>query len=195
MQRKGERIDDSGFEKYIQTHMPRVKRLFENWHEDFDGLWNSETIFKELEKDTRSYTFAHGIYGYYIKRWLKVFTAERMLIIDGDELLHDPGVVMESLQDFLHIPKLLLRRDFVRHPKSGLYCLRPWWKPEYDFLAEYQRYSSWEKGLLCSSPAKGLTRSQNASYSMSTRLKTRLQKFFEPYNHMLYKSLNSTLSW
>lgn len=175
--------------------MPRVKSIFKNWPEDSDGLWNGETVFKQLEKNVSSYTFAHGIYAYYIKRWMKVFPPNRLLIVDGEELLQDPGSVIESLQDFLHIPKVLLKQDFIRHPKTGLYCLRPWWQSTYDFLAEYRRYPSWENGLLCSMPSKGRTRSKNVRHTMSPHLQSRLQKFFEPYNRRLYKILNRTLSW
>lgn len=172
----------------MMASLQKIKKNLSRARDDFHGFHNNMSSDDNL-------LFGDGVYIANIKRWLHVFSPDRFLIIDGEEIFKDPGPVIEQLQDFLPIPKLLLRKDFVRHPKTGLYCLRPWWNSTYDFSAEYRQDPTWGDGLYCLVKSKGKTRSHNAAYPFPQHLKITLQKFYQPYNDMLYKLLGRKFLW
>lgn len=89
------------------------------------------------------------------------------------------------MQDFLGIPKLLLKGDFVRHPQTNFFCMRPWWKPAYNFTAEKLKLPRWEKDIVCLSSTKGRTRLKKIGFN------------FESYGYKLrdlYYSTNEDLN-
>lgn len=177
----------------MKTYLPRIKQSFALTNGDFDKF-QSKLRSLNISSDA-NHLFSDGIYVAYVKRWLRVFPPDRLLIFDGDEIFHDPGLAIEQLQDFVRIPKLLRRKDFVRHPKSGLYCLRPWWRSTYDFAAEYRQDDTWGDALSCLSQNKGKTRSPNAPNPITQRIRIALGRFYQPYNNMLYELLGRTFLW
>ena len=63
-----------------------------------------------------------GLYYYHIQRWFRVFNNSNLMIINGEDFLQNPGPIIERIQEFLNLPKLILKEDFVKNPKIGFFC-------------------------------------------------------------------------
>lgn len=54
----------------------------------------------------RDHCLEPGRYSMYMQRWLQVFPAYRMLLVDGEVLITHPSQVMTSVQKFLGVTVL-----------------------------------------------------------------------------------------
>ncbi|XP_064423045.1 bifunctional heparan sulfate N-deacetylase/N-sulfotransferase 1 [Latimeria chalumnae] len=64
-----------------------------------------------------------GWYATHIGRWLKYYHSSQILILDGQLLKTDPAAVMDKVQRFLGLAKVLnYRRILTFDPKKGFWC-------------------------------------------------------------------------
>lgn len=64
-----------------------------------------------------------GNYARHLERWLALFKAQNLLIIDGEELKYDPVSVMNNLQRSMNIEPFFDYRNKLRFDrKKGFYC-------------------------------------------------------------------------
>lgn len=139
--------------------------------------------------------FAYGVYEFFLERWTLTFAPSQLLVLNGDKLLNNPGEVLERVQDFIGVQKLLRKNDFVQNPLTGLYCLRPWWNSTYNFNAEILEKASWHTQLSCAEKTKGRTKSRMPKYRLSSQHAKTLKEFYQPYNEMLFNKLNERFDW
>ena len=118
-----------------------------------------------------------GFYEHHIVRWLDQFDAGHFYIVNGDDMLVDPGRIVEEIQDFLGLPKLLLRQDFVRDPDSGFFC-----------------YKS-HRDTAASCLGAGKTRTRNGKVKTANATMERLNRFYKPHIQQLEKLLNREFGW
>lgn len=182
----------TGFNQYVTKNLKEIRAFF-------DEPKNGETIVNNFHNPSLSrvrQVFSLGLYSLLVKRWLAAFNlGKNLMIVDGEELLSNPGAVVEQVQDFMGVPRILQSDDFVRNPVSGLYCIRPWWKRDYDYRAEKLSLPTWEDNLQCLVENKGRSRSKNALFSMSIETKAIIQNFYRPYNEQLFKLINKRFNW
>ena len=146
--------------------------------------------------DTFNHYFTRGIYYPYLITWMHKFSKSKLLVLNGNEWINDPGGLIERVQDFLQIPKLLLREDFVRNPETGFYCFRRWWGEKFSIRENFKGViveGRDGKELFCLSSQKGRTR--NGVRSMLNTTKMKLKEFFKPLNEELYNLLNESFFW
>lgn len=91
----------------------------------------------------------------------------------------DPGTVIEQTQDFLEIPRLILREDFVRDPNTGFYCYRSW---------------RGNRELSCLSESKTRTRRNDVTKPTNETLDL-LRELYESHQERLEKLLGRTFPW
>ncbi|XP_039254621.2 heparan sulfate glucosamine 3-O-sulfotransferase 6-like [Styela clava] len=164
-----------------------------NKSENFDSYVKGVSL-KNLSENANKVQPQHiyrGIYHANMGRWINEFP-DSHFIINGEDFLVNPGLVIEELQDFLKIPKLLRREDFFRNETTGLFCVKKWWEKE--MVSEnWSEKSNVDSCLL----HKGMTRSKVAlpHFSMSNNTRQVLNAFYRPHNEILYKMLGRNFGW
>ncbi|XP_077976289.1 heparan sulfate glucosamine 3-O-sulfotransferase 6-like [Styela clava] len=169
------------FDSYLDFYLDRVNRS--------TSLNTSTTLYNHMSnyyKDHAATLLTTGFYSVFLPRWTELFNSSRLMVISGEDILNNPGVQMERIQDFLGIPKLLREGDFVKNPSNGFFCVRPWWK-NYNFTAETNSVAGWEENLSCLSKTKGRTRHKDGGMDANIKHVARLKALFEPFNEELYQ--------
>lgn len=96
------------------------------------------------------------------------------------------------MQEFLGIPKFLLKEDFVRNQDTGFYCVNPTVVVDSSLynLGIHQCVDDVEKG-------KGKTRGRNSEerFTQSRKTLKKLKDFFLPYNEKLFQLLGRKFNW
>lgn len=167
------------FDSYLDDYLDKVNRST-----SLNAKATLYNHFSNYYEDHAATLLTTGFYSVYLPRWTKLFNSSNLLILNGDQLLKNPGPQMELMQHFLKIPILLRAQDYVKSPVNGLFCVRPWWY-DYDFNAEMNGLPGWEKNLICLSKTKGRTRFKNGSINATTKHLNGLKSLFKPFNEEL----------
>ena len=137
----------------------------------------SKEVSYNIKVDFTNHILTTGFYEHHMLRWLQYYNSTNLFVVDGDEMLVDPGAVIERVQDFLDIPKLLLREDFVRDPETGFFCYKHHITNELDCLP------------------KSKVRTRNGKVKTLPSTVTRLNEFYRPHVERLEKMLNRKFAW
>ena len=181
------------FDDYLDVYLPKVNDMIQKMQQ---ANKRASDIQKELSNiykaDPAKQILTTGLYHYHIQRWFRVFNKSNLMIIDGEDFLQNPGPIIEQIQEFLNLPKLILKEDFVKNPKTGFFCYR---KLTEQFMNQSLIQSEEElvKSLMCLSNSKGRTRMGLRKPSNSSI--KRLKKFYELHNKAFYELINKTCSW
>lgn len=148
------------------------------------GLFNVEPSLKSasdvLMDHSRHYAdhiITTGFYEHHMYRWLEQFDSRQFFVVNGDDMLVDPGKIVEDLQDFLGVPRLLLRQDFVKDPESGFFC--------------YQSHREEKSSCMPSSK----TRTRNGKVKTLNSTMERLYKLYRPHIQRLEQMLGREFPW
>ena len=139
-------------------------------------LWNNHT--GEFNANTRFIQI--GIYSIYLKNWLRYFPREQIHIVNGDNLIRDPGAELVKVQRFLNIEVLIDRNDFVFHSLKHFYCLvnRPGLNaPNH-------------KEVICLGPSKG-----RKHPNISDKTRWAIRNFYRQHNQALYTLVGTDFGW
>ena len=117
----------------------------------------------------------HSNYYKYLKKyWLKYFTPEQILVVNGDKLgKRNPGKEMEIIQRFLGVAVRIDESSFVYVKSKGFYC---------------QRLANGEPRCLSSSKGR-----QHPSQNPQTISK--LKDYYRKYNHRLFRLIGRDFGW
>ena len=181
------------FDDYLNTYLPKVQHMIQKLQ---DANKEPVNIQKELTNvyynDPAKQILTTGLYYYHIQRWFRVFNNSNLMMIDGENFLKNPGPIIEQVQEFLNLPKLVLKEDFAKNPKTGFFCYRKFTEeimnktsvlPEKEFV----------QSLSCLSDAKGRTRMGLKTPSNSSI--ERLQKFYEPHHKAFYNLIGKYMNY
>ena len=135
----------------------------------------SNYLLKLQRKFEFSFGFTSGFYALHLYRWLMFFHQSNLMIINGEDLFKDPGPIIEKVQDFLEVPRLLLRGDFVKDPKTGIYCIKNIGK---------------NNALQCLPSAK-----YNEKDLLHFEIKKRLDSIYASYNEAFFKMISKRFNW
>ena len=140
---------------------------------------SNSTISDELVAihSQMNHILTSGFYEHHMYRWLRAFDRSQILVVDGDDMMRDLGGVVEQVQEFLKLPKLLLREDFVRDPDTGFFC--------------YRNHRTLQ--LKCLKPDKMRTRNSGVQPSSSTT--KILTAFYKNHVMRLEKMLDRKFKW
>lgn len=167
------------FEVFIDQYLMQFKGP------PFQGM-SDHTAAAYIRAKDRNFHLSHvisaGLYYYHVKQWRRYFRDDQFMIIDGEKFLRDPGKVVDEVQDFLGLDKLLLPSDFQRENDNEFYCVKkPSWTSENRTLECLDSYR------------KGRTRLGTLHPAESAMKK--LRQFYKPYNEKLFAYLNRTFEW
>ncbi|XP_076800796.1 heparan sulfate glucosamine 3-O-sulfotransferase 2-like [Clavelina lepadiformis] len=184
------------FEDYVKDQLPKARRLLKH-------IKNNRTSFKNdlitqsvlgqlLFKDPAAALIGTGLYIYHIQRWKKVYNESNLLIIDGENFRENTGHVIEQIQDFIGIPKLLWKEDFVKNPDTGFYCYRKLTE-KYLNQSYVENEDEFRASLKCLPKGKGRTR--NGAKHASPETLEMLRQFYKPYNEAFYDEIGRKYNW
>nr|XP_039251084.1 heparan sulfate glucosamine 3-O-sulfotransferase 6-like [Styela clava] len=181
MEQTYKRMTPTTFDAFVEGQLVRPT---DNKH-NLERLNSNNNEWKKLIDD--------GKYLRPIKKWLEEFRGS-MYIINGDEFINDPATVIEDLQDFFKIPKLIRREDFIRSKVTGMFCVNRWWRKE---ISINQTLFKSNSTVYCLKSNKGRTRSKAAlpEFTMSNYTRNLLTNYFQPHNKKLYNLLGRRLNW
>ena len=157
------------------VHMKTRRKYYSN--EDIETiLWNNRTG----EFNSTAKFLQIGLYSVHLKNWLRYFPRDQIHIVNGDNLIHSPGVELVKVQKFLGIDVLINRSDFVFNSSKRFYCLinRP------GFTA------STHEDTICLGPSKG-----RKHPFISQKTLQAMRNFYRPYNQELYDLVGMDFGW
>ena len=120
------------------------------------------------------YIIKNSNYSLFFELWRRVFPMEQFHILNGDNLKTNPWEEVAAVEPFLGIKDHYRRNYFVYNKTKGFFCYKD------DSM----------ESLSCLTPSKG-----RKHPDVNERTKTRLAKFYRPYNELFFKQCNKTFSW
>ena len=124
-----------------------------------------------------------GLYSVHMKRWMAHFDLTQLLVLNGEDMMSNPGPEYLKLQDFLGVPQNIQVDDWVKHNTTGHFCLHPPQDRSLLFCQDDGR----TKARTRTNKKDKIIPSKNVTYM--------LQQFYKPYNEQLGKILNKDFDW
>lgn len=171
------------FDKYIDKELPNLKTFLSekslHWVERLNDTEYQRIISSKWRFILR------GIYSFHFRQWLKYYSSERILVIDGDKLTTQPWEVMLTVQKFANLSVSLERKNFVLNRKTGFYCLKSF---------------KHKSRFMCMEKTKGKTRSfrkdsKIVQSKMSEDIEQTLREFYRSYDYKLKQLLSTDFKW
>jgi hypothetical protein len=81
------------------------------------------TDHKNKILERRAY-IRNGVYVKYLKNWLKYFSLEQILILNGEKLISDPYSVISKAEVFLGLKPEIKKESFVFNESKGFFCFQ-----------------------------------------------------------------------
>ncbi|XP_022257131.1 heparan sulfate glucosamine 3-O-sulfotransferase 1-like isoform X2 [Limulus polyphemus] len=113
-----------------------------------------------------------SMYSIYLKKWLKVFSRHQILVVNGDQLIRDPFIELQQIEDFLGLKHRIKRENFYYNKTKGFFCVQN---------------NTLNK---CLNESKGRKHPE-----ISPRLLSRLRRFYVPYNKEFYRAVGRSFGW
>ncbi|CAK8684561.1 unnamed protein product [Clavelina lepadiformis] len=164
-------------DQYVHDYLPRIQQAIGDFDQK-NALLQEDRVFDLMRKDYLSHIITTGFYALHLQRWFKYFNETNLMVIDSERMLQDPGNVIEEVQEFLKLPKVLLKEDYVKKEDSGYFCYKNWKD---------------ENKLDCLPSAKRRTR--NGNKSLPPDVTSKLQGLFLSHNEALFKMLGRKFKW
>jgi [heparan sulfate]-glucosamine 3-sulfotransferase 5 len=134
-----------------------------------------EKVFKTSGKvNANSGHIKYGIYVYHLKPWLKYFSFDQLLIIDGEKMIIDPYSVLVKVEKFLNLNPHFKKENYVFNQEKGFFCINneKFDKPK------------------CESESKG-----RKHPFIAKEVLDKLNKFYEPFDKQLFELLKQDPFW
>lgn len=125
-----------------------------------------------------------GYYAQHLLRWLSLFPASQILLIDSSQFQQAPETVLHVVQEFLHLPTRINFTAYLEYdPQKGFHCLR-----------EGIRFPEWSNSHLsphrrCLGPGKG------RQYPRLNRNSEVIRTLYRAANQQLIDLLRNQPSW
>ena len=117
----------------------------------------------------------NGMYYIHLKRWLKYFPLNQILIVNGEELIKNPYNEIQKVEKFLDLKPVIQEKHFIYNLRKGFPCIM---KPL-------------DSGIIrCLNDQKG----RKHPY-IEDEVLDKLSKFYKPYNEALFKKLKQEPFW
>jgi len=118
--------------------------------------------------------FIHqSCYDKQLKPWLKYFSKDQFLIVDGDKFKKDQVAVLNEVEDFLGIDRQITMDRFVYNTTRGLYCVKT---------------PSGEQACLPSHKGQTHPSLKDSDYK-------KLKKYFLPHNEIFFEMFGKRYPW
>jgi [heparan sulfate]-glucosamine 3-sulfotransferase 3 len=177
--------------EYVQSQWRKKRKVLENAQylpnfsksANLDDLYIADSkkfrqmLYKENSTEIRSdWTIVrNGIYINSIKQWLKYFSIEQILFVNGERLISEPHVELEKVQLFLNLNPVIKKEHFVHDRRKGFACII---KPIDS------------KQVKCLNEQKG-----RKHPVIENSVLQELASFYKPFNEQLFELLNQKPWW
>ncbi|XP_003726947.2 heparan sulfate glucosamine 3-O-sulfotransferase 1 [Strongylocentrotus purpuratus] len=158
----------------LRKHFKKIEAKNNQRYPNYDkmGLTFEDSVLTDKgDIDVNSAIIDTSIYVKYLKKWLKYYSRDQILVLDGEQLILEPYQIMQKVEKFLGIEPYFLPENFHFNVQKRFYCLS---QPIY----------------ACMKPSKG-----RVHPSVSDEIVDKLKQFYTPYNIELEELLNQTFSW
>ena len=177
------------FDQYLDEYLPKVKKIFKVYE-----IIKENQIYRNItdicRQDYPTSRLTTGLYYYNLKPWIEQFNSSNIMIVDGDEWIENPGALIEKVQEYLEIPKLLWKEDFVKNPKTNFFCYK---NMNYELTSGEDKNLKSNKIMQCLKKNKGRTR--KGARKMSDAAVFELKQMYAPFNEKLFKLTNRVFNW
>ena len=137
-----------------------------------------EMVFTKNRTVNRASVFINrSTYIIHIEQWIKTFSRQQVLIIDGDEFREDQLSPLKNTESFLGIEHFITRDKFAFNEEKGFYCLKT-------------KTTIFGESMHCLGEGKG-----RAHPEISPEAKRKLENYFTPFNKRLFQLMGRTLDW
>ena len=117
-----------------------------------------------------------SLYVVYLKRWLKYFPLEQILIINGEEFIKNPYNEVMKVEKFLNLTKFFKPEHYIFDKKKGFYCMN--------------------KILFNSTENRCLNKQKGRKHpEIDKNVLDKLREFYKPYSHELFKIIKQKPFW
>ena len=165
-------------EDYLKRYVGKYEKYNDFYGSETKMIKYREEVRNSYRTDFPSHILTSGFYALHLSRWLDVYSKSTdLLVLNGEDLMNQPGRVIERVQTFLGLPKLLLESDYVRDSENGTYCLKHPITAKMNCIGKYKM------------------RTRNGRTPVLEDTLTRLRKFYRPANELLYKMIGERFDW
>ncbi|XP_071130458.1 heparan sulfate glucosamine 3-O-sulfotransferase 6-like [Mytilus edulis] len=140
-------------------------------HSSFEAMMFKDNI---TTVDTSRTLIKIGMYSKHLERWLDYFPLEQFHIVNGENLVTDPGTELIKIQEFLGLPIKITDKNFHFNQTRGFPCIR----------------KKLNKRPHCLDETKGRKHPYINPESIQS-----LQAFFKPYNRKFSKMVGQDFGW
>ena len=120
------------YQKYLQVKLkfiivvrqPLRRAVSHAFHSERHGKLKI-TNLTEVLLEPKNHYVRTSLYGKNLKSWLKFFSPDQFLILDGEKLAREnPVKTLQPVDKFLNIPTYFTEFDFFINTNKGFYCYR-----------------------------------------------------------------------
>lgn len=108
-----------------------------------------------------------GAYSSHLSRWYKHFAEEQIHLVNGADLVEDPGGVMVDLARFMNVDPLINRDNFVKNEELGFYCIKTESSDQEFCVGDHSKH--------------GKSRRLSEKHPISDTVRFRLEDFYAPF--------------
>ena len=137
-------------------------------------LFGVKVLYANGVVKVRSYYIRNGMYISHLKRWLKYFPLDQLMILDGEKLLVDPYNVVRKVENFLNLEPFFKKEIFVYNDEKGFMCIQ----------IQVDAQSK------CLGEGKG-----SVHPFIEEKVLSRLKEFYEPLDKWLFKTIKTEPFW
>jgi hypothetical protein len=145
-----------------------------NSYDNSSRQFEDKVLEKNGEVNPNIDHIKHGIYIKHLKPWLKYFTFDQLLIIDGEKMIVDPYSVLIKVEKFLNLKPYFKKENYIFVKEKGFFC---------------KNDEKFDKPK-CESESKG-----RKHPFIAKEVLDKLAKFYEPFDEQLFEFLKQDPFW
>lgn len=177
------------FIENVESHPDYVGKMSQD---EFINKSNSRQV-----KELQLMALTKGIYYNQVLNYLKYFSLDQFIFIDGDKLITDPAGEMIKFQNKLNIELEITESDFILNEEKGFYCFSKSENQSKNSEDQTQHTGGLNRSKQagCLPNGKGRTKGINKENSITEVDEKILAEFYQPYNQKLFDLIGETFDW
>ena len=157
----------------VERAMSHYLMLVEKGKESNQSNFDSTIASNMDNEEFSSVLFNQSRFIDKLKPWIAKYGLDNIHIVDGDTFVKNPGEDLQKVERFLGLQPFITENHFVYSTDKGFYCLK-----------------GQNDDVKCGSSKKGRPHPQ-----MSNETRTRLHRYFKPFNNELFRTIGRNFSW
>lgn len=158
-------------DRAVSDHLQLMDKKTRRGKETFS--FEDMALTEEGEINTSYKPIERSVYYNFMKKWLKFFQLEQILIVDGKKLTRNPFEVVQKVESYLGLPHKIKKESFVFDRTKGFFCIK-----------------NEMSGHRCLNKTKGRKHPE-----LDNETVAKLKEYFKPYNTMFFDQVGQTFKW